>query len=88
MHVSGKVDGAFYVLGFSILEFEILPDEYDRIFVPGYKGKLTYEEHRSGSGMGLAIVKEIADKHSGKIEVKSTKTDGEAYLNSFFVQLP
>jgi two-component system OmpR family sensor kinase len=88
VEVSGATDGFDYVLIFSNYGVGILPEEFARIFEPRYQGELTSEEYRSGSGMGLAIAKEIVDKHHGTIEVESQKKGGDAHLNKFIVRLP
>ncbi len=62
--------------------------EFDRIFEPGYQGKLTDAEYRTGAGMGLSITKEVIEKHSGKIQVESIHKGGDAHHNRFIVRLP
>jgi signal transduction histidine kinase len=88
MKVRGEVDGFDYVLTFSNYGIGILPEEFNLIFEPGYRGKLTSKEHRSGSGKGLTIAREVIEKHHGTIQVGSKKAGGEAYCNSFVVRLP
>jgi len=53
-----------------------------RIF--GVFNRLVNDEHFEGTGIGLAIVKRIIEKHNGSITVKSTPNKGTA----FFVRLP
>lgn len=88
VEIQGKIEGSDYLLTFSNYGVGILPEEYDLIFQPGYKGKLTYEEHRSGAGIGLTIVKEVIEKHNGTIKVKSVRPDAGAYVNKFVLRLP
>jgi signal transduction histidine kinase len=88
VEVLGKIDGPDYVLTFSNYGVGILPEEFDLIFKPEYRGKLTHEEYRSGSGMGLVIVKEIIEKHHGATKVESAEAGGGAYANKFIVRLP
>jgi signal transduction histidine kinase len=88
VEILSEADKLDHVLTFSNYGVGILPEEFDLIFEPGYKGKLTYAEYRSGSGMGLAITKEVIEKHHGAIDVESRKTDGGAYVNKFIVRLP
>lgn len=72
----------------------ILPEEYDRIFEPGYKGILRQRERQTGSGLGLPLTKEIIEKHLGKISVRSepdrfaTEQGDTPYLTTFSVWLP
>jgi signal transduction histidine kinase len=72
----------------------ILNEEYERIFEPGYKGKLREREYRTGSGQGLPLTKQIIDRHNGKICLNSQPMgDSEnnkkcPYLTEFKVWLP
>jgi signal transduction histidine kinase len=88
VEVEGETDGLDYVLTFSNYGVGILPKEYGLIFEPGYKGELTRGEYRSGSGMGLAIVKRIVEKHYGTIEVESRRKGRAAYRTRLIVRLP
>lgn len=55
----------------------ILPEEIDtgKIFEYGYRGKLSSDCNRTGSGIGLPEAKKIARKHGGDIIVTSTPGD-------------
>lgn len=72
----------------------ILRDEYEKVFEPGYKGKLRQKEYRTGSGQGLPLTKEIIERHKGRISVSSNpasdpETDKNCpYLTEFTIWLP
>jgi two-component system phosphate regulon sensor histidine kinase PhoR len=66
----------------------ILEDEIERVFDRGYQGKLTENEYRSGSGIGLFITNEIVRAHRGEISITSIPTSGTAYVTSVSVRLP
>ena len=72
----------------------ILEEEYEKIFEPGYKGKLRENEYRTGSGLGLSLTKQIIEKHQGRICVKSIPKwespddKSHPYLTEFTVWLP
>ncbi len=53
----------------------IAPVDLERIFEPGVR--LT--ESRPGSGLGLAVVREIAVEHGGDVEVESTPGEGSTF---------
>jgi signal transduction histidine kinase len=86
--VVGEIDKNTYRLSIANYGVGILEEEYDKIFTPGYKSQLTRNEHRSGAGLGLKIVKDIIKKHNGNISVKSIPLDGRAYMTTFTVELP
>ncbi|MCP5053708.1 MAG: hypothetical protein GY940_41465, partial [bacterium] len=59
---------------------EQLPHIFDRF----YQADGTYEHHQKGSGIGLALAKELVELHQGTIEAKSRKGEG----SEFIVRLP
>ena len=58
--------------------------EQDRIFERFYRTKKHQDNRESGSGVGLALVKEIVTQHGGRIEVESQPGEGSI----FSVSLP
>jgi two-component system, OmpR family, phosphate regulon sensor histidine kinase PhoR len=58
---------------------EDLPHIFDRFF--RVKGKAT--RHITGSGLGLALVKEVVEAHQGYIDVQSTPQVGTTFILSF-----
>jgi len=58
----------------------IAPGNLDRIFEPGF----TTRGSRIGMGMGLAIARQIVDRHTGRISARSTPGVG----TTFTVWLP
>lgn len=58
---------------------EDVPHIFDRFF--RVKGKAT--RHITGSGLGLALVKEVVEAHQGYIDVESTPDVGTTFILSF-----
>ncbi len=63
------------------IEPELLP----RIFETFTQGRAGLEDGRSGLGLGLALVKQLLDRHSGEVAAAS---DGPGCGSEFVVRLP
>ncbi len=59
-------------------------DERDRIFEAFYQGKTPQGGHVKGTGIGLSVVTEFVNAHSGSIEILEAKSGGA----HFRVRLP
>ena len=57
----------------------IEPAEQRRIFERFYRTKKHQEDTKGGSGVGLALVKEIVIQHGGRIEVESAPGKGSTF---------
>ena len=55
----------------------------DEIFTKFFRGKNILQLHQDGSGLGLFVVKDIIDKHNGKITFESEENKG----TTFFIEL-
>jgi two-component system phosphate regulon sensor histidine kinase PhoR len=62
----------------------IAPEEHQRIFDRFVRGRIGVERHIRGSGIGLALVKHIAESHGGDAWVESQLGRG----STFVVTLP
>jgi two-component system, NtrC family, sensor histidine kinase GlrK len=62
----------------------IPPDERNRIFEAFYQGKTPQGGHVKGTGIGLSVVTEFVNAHSGSIEILESKAGGA----HFRVRLP
>lgn len=54
-------------------------EELERIFEPGYRVRSKETERIEGTGIGLAIVRTVIDKHGGTIFVNSTPGQGSTF---------
>jgi signal transduction histidine kinase/AraC-like DNA-binding protein/streptogramin lyase len=57
----------------------ITEDELNEIFKPFYQAKTSNSADIPGTGIGLALVKELVDLHEGKIEVESKVGEGSRF---------
>jgi ligand-binding sensor domain-containing protein/signal transduction histidine kinase/DNA-binding response OmpR family regulator len=64
----------------------IPPEDMARIFDRFYQADSTYEHHRQGTGIGLAIAREIVELHHGIITAHSPGVEGAG--TRFVIQLP
>ncbi len=62
----------------------IAEDEQDRIFEKFHRADDTLARSVEGTGLGLALVREIVRAHGGTVSVTSTKGEG----SRFTVKLP
>jgi len=62
----------------------IAPEEQHRIFERFYRATAARTRNVRGSGIGLALVKHIAEAHGGRVEVESAVGRG----STFTVTLP
>lgn len=76
--------GAFVSLAVSDTGEGIPPEALDRIFDRFYQVEETATRRWEGTGIGLALVKELVELHGGSIDVASTVGEG----TTFTVSLP
>lgn len=60
------------------------PDQLDKIFDRFYQVEHAHSQEREGTGIGLALTKELIELHGGEIQVTSTPWKG----STFVVRLP
>ena len=84
--VTGKGRSAF--LAVENIGEEISQADRERIFDRFYRAEPSHSRTVEGHGLGLAIAKNIADLHGGKITVSSRPAEGGRYRNTFVVRLP
>jgi PAS domain S-box-containing protein len=60
----------------------ISPMDQPRLFEKFYRGAQNVSKEQRGAGLGLSIVKSIADRHSGEVGVESQLGKGSTFLLS------
>lgn len=55
------------------------PADLPHIFEPFYRGRNAIDQQRRGNGLGLALVKGIAESHGGSISVESAPGQGATF---------
>jgi signal transduction histidine kinase len=73
--------GTYYCIEVSNHGVGVLPDELEKVFEFGYRGKMARDRNRFGSGLGLPAVKKIVERHNGDITLDSV-LDGESFDGS------
>lgn len=58
----------------------IPPDEIARVFEPFFRGSRALRDQIHGTGLGLNLVKTIAEAHGGEVAVRSRPGDGAHFL--------
>jgi two-component system, OmpR family, phosphate regulon sensor histidine kinase PhoR len=80
VHVSCVPDGPFVAIAVEDDGCGIAPAGRDSIFVMGVRGDVA---GRSGSGIGLAVVKAIAERAGGDVRVEASELGGARFVLRF-----
>jgi signal transduction histidine kinase len=62
----------------------IEPEDLAHIFEPFYRGRYAIDRQIHGNGLGLSLVRRIAEAHGGRVSVKSARGEG----TTFTIHLP
>ena len=62
----------------------IAPKDLAHVFEPFFRAKAVVDEQIHGNGLGLSIVKQIAEAHKGAVKVESELGKG----SKFTIELP
>jgi signal transduction histidine kinase len=83
-----KQEDNLILAGFSVRDngYGITEEECKRLFERFYRGQAAQTANANGAGLGLAIAKEIVERHNGTIDVKSNGSLGKGTI--FTVWLP
>ena len=72
-------DGQFGAIEVTDHGIGIRPEDRDQIFEPFYRVRHPLLEHVQGAGLGLALVRHIADAHQGDVTVESSPGQGSTF---------
>lgn len=79
-------------ISISNLGVGILSEEMKNIFEMGYRGILSSDRHRTGSGLGLYLVKKLVSSHHGDVSIASKPLSENIatgpYLTEITIKLP
>ena len=83
INITCKVDGNCVVLEITDTGIGIDNKDIEKIYDRFYRNETARQKNEEGSGLGLSIAKEIADKHNATIRVKSKKGKGTTFQITF-----
>jgi signal transduction histidine kinase/ligand-binding sensor domain-containing protein/DNA-binding response OmpR family regulator len=81
---NGKLTGNYLEVSVKDTGFGIQADEIDKIFDPYYQASNSGSVSVKGTGIGLALVKQLVNSHAGEVMVQSNPGKG----STFVVKLP
>jgi PAS domain S-box-containing protein len=84
INIAGRRDGDEVVLEVSDTGIGIPEDEQPRLFTRFFRSTIATERETQGTGLGLFIVKHVAEAHGGNVAVASSPGTG----STFTVRLP
>ena len=66
----------------------LYPEEVERIFEEGYRGKEARKRYRTGTGIGLTVARQIIELHGGKLTAQPSKRTRRGWQTTFVISLP
>jgi signal transduction histidine kinase len=79
VELNAKDDGDFALFEISDTGIGIPADEVDKVFDEFYRASNAKKIEKDGTGLGLSIVKQIVERHHGKIWVESRQDYGSTF---------
>jgi len=66
----------------------LYPEEAERIFEDGCRGKEAYNRYFTGIGIGLTVARQIIELHGGKLTAQPSKRTSRGWHTTFVISLP
>lgn len=94
LYINMTADALNATFKFTMMSTKILPDEREKIFDEGFSGSLPQLIGKSGSGIGMSLVKRILESNRGTVSHRSQPNSAEFLMgieyeiNEFILQLP
>lgn len=85
--IIGKPKSNYYLITISNYGIGILEEELEKVFNEGYRGILSYDRERSGSGIGLFEAKKIIESHRGTIKIESILVGDNIYYGPYKINV-
>jgi two-component system sensor histidine kinase VicK len=82
--LDARLEGKRAILSVKDRGIGIPRESLEKVFDMFYRVQITSKHHATGTGLGLALVKEIAETHKGQVWAESTLGQG----STFYISLP
>jgi len=79
IELEATIEGANVLVSVRDNGIGIAPDHVARLGEPFYQVDSSYTRQLEGAGLGLAIVRGLADLHGGRLEIESTLGEGSCF---------
>lgn len=79
IELAATIEGGNVLLSVRDTGIGIPPDHVARLGEPFYQVDSSYSRQLEGAGLGLAIVRGLADLHGGRLEIESTLGEGSCF---------
>jgi len=79
VHIEAKSCGDNIQIDISDTGIGIPSDELDKVFDEFFRARNAKNSEKDGTGLGLSIVKQIVERHGGRISVKSQQNQGTTF---------
>ena len=79
LRIDARIEGDALAISVADTGIGILPEEQPKIFEKFYRVGRSETQGRRGSGVGLALVRHVAQAHGGRVTVESRPGEGSRF---------